>query len=398
MKVLRSRYSFIILLIFVSGVIQANADYFKCPKASRCYGKSIECPKACPSANSINKNAKICNVDCDSRSCKPHCKHPKAMPLPEKAEYFHCHPRSRCHGKLIECPHECPSINFSNKKAKVCYVNCESPVCKPQCRQPKPNCEGPGSACHDPRFIGGDGIVFYFHGKSNENFNLVSDSSLQINGRFIGHHPVGRDRDFTWIQALGILFNSHKFSIEASKAATWNSEVDHLKFSYNGEDLVVPEGALSLWCSPEKDVKVERVADKNTVIVTFKDSAEIMINVVPVTKEDDRIHNYSLPAGDCFAHLEVQFKFFALSPMVDGVLGRTYRPDFENPAKPGVAMPVLGGEDKYRTTSLLYADCSTCLFSPESGSNQETTSGTESGTLLDCTYGASAGYGIICKK
>lgn len=265
---------------------------------------------------------------------------------------------------------------------------------------PKPNCDGPGSACHDPRFIGGDGIVFYFHGKSNENFSLVSDSNLQINGRFIGHRPAGRGRDFTWIQALGILFsNSHKFSLESTKAATWNSEIDHLKFSYNGEDLVVSEGVLSLWYSPEKDLKLERVADKNAVIVTLKDSAEIMINVVPVTKEDDRVHNYLLPADDCFVHLEVQFKFFALSPMVDGVLGRTYRPDFENPAaKPGVAMPVLGGEDKYRTTSLLSADCKTCLFSPENGSNQETTTYTESGTLLDCANGASAGYGIICKK
>ncbi|XP_022753235.1 uncharacterized protein LOC111301666 [Durio zibethinus] len=338
MKVIRSRYSFVILLIFVSAVIKANADYFKCPKASLCYGKLIECPKGCPSAYSKNKNAKVCNVNCDSHSCKPHCKHTK------------------------------------------------------------PNCDGPGSACHDPRFIGGDGIVFYFHGKSNENFSLVSDSSLQINGRFIGHRPAGRGRDFTWIQALGILFNYHKFSLEATKAATWSSEVDHLKFSYNGEDLVVPEGALSVWYSPEKDVKVERVAEKNTVIVTLKGSAEIMINVVPVTKEDNRIHNYSLPAGDCFTHLEVQFKFFALSPTVDGVLGRTYRPDFENPVQTGVAMPVLGGEDEYRTNSLLSAYCSTCLFSLESGSNKETTSGTKSGVLLDCTHGAFAGYGIICKK
>lgn len=113
----------------------------------------------------------------------------------------------------------------------------------------KPDCNGPGSACYDPRFIGGDGIVFYFHGKSNEHFSLVSDTNLQINGRFIGHRPAGRTRDFTWIQALGILFNSHSFSLEAIKAATWNDEVDHLKFSYNGEDLIVPEGALSSWYS-----------------------------------------------------------------------------------------------------------------------------------------------------
>ncbi|XVF78119.1 hypothetical protein PTKIN_Ptkin14bG0103800 [Pterospermum kingtungense] len=73
------------------------------------------------------------------------------------------------------------------------------------------------------------------------------------------------------------------------------------------------------------------------------------------------------------------------------------RPDFENEAKPGVAMPVVGGEDKYRTTSLLSSDCSYCLFSPENGSKQEYTSVTEHLTL-DCTRGASSGYGIVCKK
>lgn len=110
-----------------------------------------------------------------------------------------------------------------------------------------PNCYRPGSACHDPRFIGGDGIVFYFHGKSNEHFSLVSDSDVQINARFTGHRPTGRSRDFTWIQALGFLFNSHKCSLEATKVATWDEGIDHLKFSIDGQDLVIPEGILSTW-------------------------------------------------------------------------------------------------------------------------------------------------------
>lgn len=110
-----------------------------------------------------------------------------------------------------------------------------------------PNCYRPGSACHDPRFIGGDGIVFYFHGKSNEHFSLVSDPNFQINARFTGHRPAGRSRDFTWIQALGFLFKSHKFSLEATKVATWDDEIDHLRFSFDGQDLVIPEEILSTW-------------------------------------------------------------------------------------------------------------------------------------------------------
>ncbi|KAG4960839.1 hypothetical protein JHK87_037472 [Glycine soja] len=125
-------------------------------------------------------------------------------------------------------------------------------------------------------------------------------------------------------------------------------------------------------------------------MVTVKDVAEILVNVVPITKEDDRIHNYQVPSDDCFAHLEVQFRFFALSQKVDGVLGRTYRLDFENPAKPGVAMPVVGGEDKYRTNSLLSPDCVSCVFSQESSAEKETM---EYGTL-DCTK-FSNGLGIF---
>eukprot|EP00257_Ricinus_communis_P023549 XP_015583563.1 uncharacterized protein LOC8277671 [Ricinus communis] len=124
---------------------------------------------------------------------------------------------------------------------------------------------------------------------------------------------------------------------------------------------------------------------------------ECRLNVVPVTKEDDRIHSYQIPSDDCFAHLEVQFKFYGLSPKVEGVLGRTYQPDFENPAKPGVAMPVVGGEDKYRTSSLLSADCGSCMFSSAGSLDQEDPLVMDF-SMLDCAGGYSSGHGIVCKK
>ncbi|TKY66571.1 Root cap [Spatholobus suberectus] len=252
---------------------------------------------------------------------------------------------TRCYGKYIACPTECPSSESTDPKAKVCQINCDKPICKAVCRSRKPNCNARGSGCYDPRFIGGDGRVFYVHGKSNEHFTLVSDSALQINARFMD---------------------------TGQQTPQWNENVDHLKFTYNGNHLVLPEDPLSTWHSPLKDVKVERVAARNNAIVTLEDVAEILVNVVPVSKEDDTIHNYQVPNDDCFAHLEVQFRFFALSPKVDGVLGRTYREDFENPAKPGVAMPVVGGEDTYRTTSLLSPYCAACVFSHQSSHEKDT--------------------------
>lgn len=265
------------------------------------------------------------------------------------------------------------------------------------CVDRKPNCSGTGAACLDPRFIGGDGIVFYFHGKSNEHYTLVSDFNLQINSHFIGLRPEGRTRDYTWIQALGFLFDSQTFSLEATKAATWDDEIDHLKFSSNREELVIPEGHLSSWQSPGSNLRVERTSNKNSVVITLPDVAEISVNVVPVTKEDNRIHNYQIPSDDCFAHLEVQFRFYGLSSKVEGVLGRTYQPDFKNPAKPGVAMPVVGGEDKYRTTSLLSANCKSCIFSPAGVLDQKDALVMDYGTL-DCTGSAISGNGIVCRK
>ncbi|CAL5341905.1 unnamed protein product [Camellia sinensis] len=315
-----------------------------------------------------------------------------------QAETTTCNkPKSPCFLKKLPCPSECPTPYPSDAKAKVCYVNCNSPICRAECKTRKPNCGSPGAACLDPRFIGADGIVFYFHGKSNEHFSLVSDPNLQINARFIGLRPAGRPRDYTWIQALGILFDSQSFSVEATNAATWDDEVDHLKFSYSGKELVIPEGYPSVWKSPENELRVERTSSKNSVIVTLPEVAEISVSVVPVTKEDDRIHNYQIPSEDCFAHLEVQFRFYGLSSKVEGVLGRTYQPDFKNPAKPGVAMPVVGGENKYRTTSLLSADCDSCVFSPVGVVNKDESQVINYGTL-DCTGGAGRGNGIVCRK
>ncbi|XP_054813849.1 uncharacterized protein LOC129314430 [Prosopis cineraria] len=306
--------------------------------------------------------------------------------------------RSPCFLRRIKCPEECPSASPSDPNAKVCYIDCDSPICKAQCKRRKPNCNGRGSACLDPRFVGADGIVFYFHGRRNEHFTLVSDTNLQINAHFIGLRPAGRSRDYTWIQALGILFDSHKFSIEATPAATWDDEVDHLKLSYNREEIIIPKSHFFAWESPENKVRVERTSSKNSVMITISEVVEISVNVVPVTEEDSRIHNYQIPEDDCFAHLEVQFKFYGLSPKVEGVLGRTYQPDFKNPVKPGVAMPVVGGEDKYRTTSLLSTDCGMCLFSPAQAFPQKKEELVMEYGMLDCTSAANSGNGIVCRR
>ncbi|XAR59120.1 hypothetical protein NMG60_11014776, partial [Bertholletia excelsa] len=285
-----------------------------------------------------------------------------------KPQHVTCQNRGgKCFHKYVKCPDECPRTHPKDPNAKACFMDCYSPKCEAVCRRRKPNCNGNGAACYDPRFIGGDGIVFYFHGRRNEHFTLISDEDIQINARFIGLRPEGRSRDCTWIQALGLMFGHHNFTLEATKAEKWDNEVDHLKFTYDGRNLTLPQGHFSEWNSSTNNLTIERTSDRNSVTVTVPGLVELFATVVPITEKENLVHNYQIPSDDCFAHLEVQFRFIGLSPKVEGILGRTYRPEFENPAKPGVEMPVVGGEDKYWTSSLLSTDCKLCVFTPGKG-------------------------------
>lgn len=42
--------------------------------------------------------------------------------------------RSPCFLKKLPCPAQCPSKSPANPRDKVCYLDCDSPVCKTQCK------------------------------------------------------------------------------------------------------------------------------------------------------------------------------------------------------------------------------------------------------------------------
>ncbi|EXB37717.1 hypothetical protein L484_010191 [Morus notabilis] len=49
--------------------------------------------------------------------------------------YKYCDAYSRCSGKTLICPSECPGTTSKHQKAKVCYIDCNKPVCKAECRR-----------------------------------------------------------------------------------------------------------------------------------------------------------------------------------------------------------------------------------------------------------------------
>lgn len=133
------------------------------------------------------------------------------------------------------------------------------------------DCDKPGSVCQDPRFIGGDGLTFYFHGKKDTNFCLISDPNLHINAHFIGKRRSGMARDFTWVQSIAILFGTHRLYVGALKTATWDDSVDRISISFDGNVISLPQLDGAKWTSSRgvsPYVSVKRVnADTNNLEV-----------------------------------------------------------------------------------------------------------------------------------
>ena len=108
--------------------------------------------------------------------------------------------------------------------------------------------------CQDPRFIGGDGITFYFHGKKDNNFCLLSDSNLHINAHFIGKRNSNMKRDFTWVQSIGVIFGKHTLFIGALKTTTWDDSVNRLAIIFDEKPISLPEFKGAQWKSDRKSV------------------------------------------------------------------------------------------------------------------------------------------------
>ncbi|TVU00334.1 hypothetical protein EJB05_54249, partial [Eragrostis curvula] len=259
---------------------------------------------------------------------------------------------------LIKCPARCP-----NK----CLAYCA--YCLTFCL-----CDFiPGTSCGDPRFTGGDGNTFYFHGKKDESFCLVSDRGLHINARFVGNHNADSGRDFTWVQALGVTFgDGHRLYIGARKAAEWDEDEDHVAITLDGEPVELEAGNKNArWASAAvPGLSVARTDDANAVAVELDGVFAITANAVPITDEDSRVHSYGKTSNDTLVHLDVGYKFHGLTKGVDGVLGQTYRPNYVTKVDVTASMPLMGGAEKYRSSGLFATDCAVSRFHAAPGAGR----------------------------
>ncbi|KAM1345386.1 hypothetical protein ACFX15_034128 [Malus domestica] len=308
---------------------------------------------------------------------------PSTPTSPKKAK---C--KNKNYPQCYNIQHVCPTACSGG-----CEVDCVT--CKPVCK-----CDQPGAVCQDPRFIGGDGITFYFHGKKDHDFCLLSDSNLHINAHFIGRRNHNMKRDFTWVHSIAILFGKHQLFIGAQKTAIWDDATDRLALSFDGVPITLPESEGARWQSTSvPTVSLGRVSGTNNVMVEVEGSFRITAKVVPITEQDSRVHNYGITKDDTFAHLDLGFKFFSLSDQVSGVLGQTYRPDYISRVNIGASMPLMGGDKEFETSSLLTTDCAAARFSGGNVGSESEANSLEDLELpsMSCASGMD-GRGVVCKR
>ncbi|KAI3431981.1 uncharacterized protein J3R85_007638 [Psidium guajava] len=235
--------------------------------------------------------------------------------------------------------------------------------------------------------------MFYFHGEKDKDFCLVSDPSIHINAHFIGKNS-SRGRDFTWVESVGVFLGSHKLYIGARRVSKWEQSANNMLIRLDGEEIKVPIGEGQRWRSPETGLEIRRPVRNNKVEVKMEELFTIVARVVPITAEESRVHGYNVTEDNCYAHLELNFKFYSLSQSVDGVLGQTYRTNYQSRVKITAPMPIMGGADRFAASDLFARDCAVSSFGSKLSPNS-----VGKGESFEVACGsANGGRGIICRR
>eukprot|EP00850_Spirogloea_muscicola_P019095 SM000183S03989 [mRNA] locus=s183:255601:259599:+ [translate_table: standard] len=181
-------------------------------------------------------------------------------------------------------------------------------------------------------------------------------------GKTYQPNPHGR-HDFTWVQAVAILYGEHKLYVGAQQEAIWDNRKDHLVFILDGKPLLDVTGTKSeaVYDSEDAGVQIRRPGSANLGSVEVQGLLKLTLEVKPIPKR-----NWT--ETSCFAHIDMAMDFAQLSNQAEGVLGQTYQKLWHPPnvreetARSGMKAYILQDVESYQTSSLLEQDCPVSIF------------------------------------
>ncbi|GJP67913.1 hypothetical protein CLOP_g24671 [Closterium sp. NIES-67] len=234
----------------------------------------------------------------------------------------------------------------------------------------------------DPHFTGADGSHFDFSGLPNHHFALISDAHLQVNGYFGGRFGAwgNTTKALTWIRSLGIMFGHHTAVLHArngSSADYGNGYLGHVTVNDRPVRVPAPGLSVALWPGASLRWVNARLRSGNDLVDVYDlliaDMGTLRLTLRPEVK--------NLRTGDDgVVHFGIDVLGATFSSAVHGVLGQTFRPDFQgrlasqdlkyNPLLRANAVPgdnaegfIDGTVEDYLVSGLLKSDCRFCRFS-----------------------------------
>ncbi|GJP57030.1 hypothetical protein CLOM_g16069 [Closterium sp. NIES-68] len=249
-------------------------------------------------------------------------------------------------------------------------------------------CEGKDKG--DPHFTGADGSHFDFSGKPNRNYALVSDPHFQMNGFFGGRYSRwnGDVKALTWIRSVGIMAGHHTVVLEARRGGDAEYGSGYLaRVVADGAavEVTVPGTTVQLWDGATLRWEAARSVSGTDLVdvydVKIEGVATIRLTLRPEVK------NLRTPT-DAAVHFGLDVLSSSFSHAVHGVLGQTFRPDFQGRlAKQQLQWSDLlqvmvvpgdnaegfidGRMDDYEVADLLKADCKLCRFTRAQAVDEE---------------------------
>eukprot|EP00475_Leptophrys_vorax_P025755 TRINITY_DN36015_c0_g2_i3.p1 TRINITY_DN36015_c0_g2~~TRINITY_DN36015_c0_g2_i3.p1 ORF type:complete len:440 (-),score=22.80 TRINITY_DN36015_c0_g2_i3:157-1476(-) len=244
----------------------------------------------------------------------------------------------------------------------------------------------------DPHFTGADGSHYDFSGRPNRNYALISDSHFQMNGFFGGRYSrwAGDVKALTWIRSIGIMVGHHTLVLEARRgpsAEYLNGYLARVVADGVPVEITVPGTTVELWEGASIRWEAARLLSGTDLVDVY----DVKIGEVATVRLTLRPEVKNLrTATDGAVHFGLDILNSAFSGAVHGVLGQTFRPDFQGRVAqhklvwsellqvmmvPGDNAEGFldGGMDDYEVADLLKTDCKFCHFTRAQAVDEEMT-------------------------